>query len=144
MDSKIISWGEHKPHKTGFLWVRLELSTHHGPDESFFPLGLHPLCPSSPTTFSITFAPEYPSFSVALCCQLGRTQRVLELLRGAGWPLCACTVCLEDQTQQVVSYVSAFFIWGEGGLISALFSISRKKMHLCPSLSVKLCLNIKS
>lgn len=38
-----MSWGEHNPHKTGFLWVRLELTAHRDPHESCFPMGLH-LC----------------------------------------------------------------------------------------------------
>lgn len=90
-----------------------------GPDGSCLPMGLCLVYLYSPTTSSITFAPEYPSFSVAMCCQLDRTQRMLERLWGAGWPSNACTVCLEDQRQQVM------------GLCQCLLHLGKERTHFC-------------
>lgn len=106
MDSKIISWGEHNPHKTYFLGVRLEL-IFHGPDEICFPMGLHlvsfPPVPHLPL-------PLYQSTPVFLCCQLGRTWHTLALLWGAGWPSCAS--CLLGRSKaasgDVMSVLSSF------------------------------------
>lgn len=51
-----------------------------------------------PSTISPCHSFHYPSFCVAVYCQLGRTRRSLELL----WLLtghCACASCLEGQRQ---------------------------------------------
>lgn len=43
-------------------------------EESRFHMSLHLFLFSAPATSSISFAPEHPSFSVALCCPLDDTQ----------------------------------------------------------------------
>lgn len=91
-DSKVTSCREHNLHKTDFQWLRLELIY---PDESSF-IWVCILCPLLPC-----HSFHYPSFCVAVYCQLGRTWCALELL----WLLtgrCACASCLEGQRQWVV------------------------------------------
>lgn len=96
---------------------------------------------SSRTTSSIAFVPEYPSFSV-----LSAGQDMAHPSAALGcWLAIMCVLpAWKIKGSKWWGYVSAFFIWGKEGLISALFSVSRKKIHFCPSLSVKLCLYIKS
>lgn len=122
-DSKVTRCREHNLHKTGFHWLRLELIY---PDESSF-IWVCILCPLLPC-----HSFHYPSFCVAVYCQLGRTRRSLELL----WLLtghCACASCLEGQRQWVVRLWQCFLHLNEG-FILFLFFISRKKF-----LSLILC-----
>jgi len=138
-DSKIISWGEHNPHKTGFLWIRLELCIVMVVKVVF--LSVYILCAPP----ALPHLPLPLRQGTPVCGPVLSSEQDTACPRAA--PGCClatgCMYCLPGGSE-AANYVSPFFIWGKRGLTSAVFSISRKKIHFWPSLSVKLCLNIKS
>lgn len=121
------------------MWISTLMD--HGPDEeSRFHMSLHLLLFSAPAASSITFAPERPGFSVALCCPLDRTQCVLELL----WLLVStrCIACF-GRSESAVS--------GELVLVLSPFEGRDDSPQLFSpflegkcTLDLRLCLNIKS
>lgn len=98
------------PMEFGFIWVL-----------SFVPL--------LPTVSSITFAPGYPSFSVAPCCPLGRAQRMLKLLWAT---VCARPAWVEEERQRGSGELVLVFSPCEGR--EALFQLCVSLLGLLMSL----------
>lgn len=114
--TQVVSWGEHNPHKNGFLWVRLELMDHHGPDESCFLKGLHFHCRSSPPTFFYYFCPRVAQF---LCGPV--------LVSWAGWGMHKS--CSRVPAGRCVHVLPAWKTRGAGGEVVSVLSPFERREH---------------